>query len=753
MRPVQDGVILCSEGWSRSGIINMYDDLVEKLIKVDETALALPQQKMASKYRKFIGKKLKPTRNSIDVIVFWMLTDGAIVPVESCHETAAKGAGTTYEALLSTGAMRGYLWRKAGPELDIESRGITKSQLSVLVNLYLEYKFATVIVDRNKKSWEGAIKSLAEFKYAVEYGTLDEAVATKMSPEKAMRHFYKEEINGKLEGSTWTTETDWLKFWMFRNGDYIPVDHSHAKTSRAVHHSPEELEKAGMIQGSIKLDSSALNVSGEKLTSQQIARLRQFYVEYKPTSLFVSFSSRRGIGCFGKEIKSSGELDYALEYGLDEAVATRVDSNKVMKKFYDTPGVSLLRLNTKLVLSTFPTEKDWYKFWMLKDGSVLPVVFSHEETIFAPYKEEGKKRSCEAYDDAFKDGMLAGSVGKDGFHIHTQLIHPTDAQISKLIQFYTEHKPNTLYVDSKHDNFERRIKNRDELDYCLRYGSDKDVTEALVESNEAVATKTDSQTQMKDYWSKNLNGPLKKSTFPGVEGRYRKFWLLTDGTIIPVIFAHSKTAYEAGLRSMYKIYAEGALAGYIVSGVGEAGLRSESETVKLTTQQISKMKQLYNKYGFEEMITDLGFSQGVATISSGSDIVNYLSYGRGKVKKAWEAVEEEAIEVPEYLYHGTFKPLLSKINSEGLRIEGTVKNYSDSEAGLIYLAKNFEEAEAFAEVSETVPDEWVDQIVVLKIDTDNLDKSKLAYDPNVRDTEVMTFVYSRDIPSEAFEVL
>jgi len=32
MRPVQDGGILCSEGWSRSGIINMYEDLVEKLM-------------------------------------------------------------------------------------------------------------------------------------------------------------------------------------------------------------------------------------------------------------------------------------------------------------------------------------------------------------------------------------------------------------------------------------------------------------------------------------------------------------------------------------------------------------------------------------------------------------------------------------------------------------------------------------------------------------------------------------------------
>lgn len=262
------------------------------------------------------------------------------------------------------------------------------------------------------------------------------AVATRVSPEKAMRDFYKEKINGKLKGSTWTSEEDWLKFWMFRNGDYIPVDYSHAKTSGGVHLFPMDLESVGMIQGSIKVDDAALSVGGNKpLSSQQISRLRQFYIQYKPDSLYVSFpEGRRTIGSFRTDVKSSGDLDYALEYGLDENI-------------------------------------------------------------------------------------------------------------------------------------------------------------------------------------------------------------------------------------------------------------------------------------------------------------------------------EEAIQVPEFLYHGTFKPLLDKIKSEGLRTKGTVKNYSDSEEGFVYLAKTFEEAEAFAEVSETVPDEWIDQIVVLRIETDKLDKSKLEEDPNVRDTEVMTFQYSQDIPPGALEVI
>jgi len=278
----------------------------------------------------------------------------------------------------------------------------------------------------------------------------------------------------------------------------------------------------------------------------------------------------------------------------------------------------------------------------------------------------------------------------------------------------------------------------------------EDLVEKLVEVDEAVATEVSPEKKMKEYHARQLNGPLKKSTFPGLEGQYMKFWLLTDGTIIPVVYTHIDTAMEAGTRYS-ELCDQGALAGYINTRDEEAGLRNRREP-KLTTSQISKMKQLYDKYGFEEMFTDLGFAQNDAKISSGSELTNYLRYGKGKVKKAWEAVET-AIEVPEYLYHGTFKPLLDKIKSEGLRIEGTVKNYSDSEEGLIYLAKTFEEAEAFAEVSEAVPDEWIDQIVVLKIDTDKLDKSKLADDPNVRDMEVMTFIYPQDIPPEALEAM
>ena len=119
--------------------------------------------------------------------------------------------------------------------------------------------------------------------------------------------------------------------------------------------------------------------------------------------------------------------------------------------------------------------------------------------------------------------------------------------------------------------------------------------------------------------------------------------------------------------------------------------------------------------------------------------------------KLFDNLNEED-EIPEFLYHGTFRPLLPKINVEGLKIEGTKKNYPDAVGAGIYLDRTPEGAEAWAEESETVPEDWLDKIVVLEIATKYLDKLSFGSDPNVLDSEdtlAQTFVYKEDIPAKA----
>ena len=61
-------------------------------------------------------------------------------------------------------------------------------------------------------------------------------------------------------------------------------------------------------------------------------------------------------------------------------------------------------------------------------------------------------------------------------------------------------------------------------------------------------------------------------------------------------------------------------------------------------------------------------------------------------------------------------------------------------------------AESYAEESEMVPESWLDNIIILKIDTSKLDKSKLFTDQNVQDNEGDTLEYRGVIPWEALSL-
>ena len=87
------------------------------------------------------------------------------------------------------------------------------------------------------------------------------------------------------------------------------------------------------------------------------------------------------------------------------------------------------------------------------------------------------------------------------------------------------------------------------------------------------------------------------------------------------------------------------------------------------------------------------------------------------------------------LYHATYKPLLKSIQTNGLGGSRAQTKWTDSKPGVVYLAKDPDVAVSYAETSDEVPEEWLDQIVVLAISTDSLDTSKLKDDENVLDDD------------------
>lgn len=112
----------------------------------------------------------------------------------------------------------------------------------------------------------------------------------------------------------------------------------------------------------------------------------------------------------------------------------------------------------------------------------------------------------------------------------------------------------------------------------------------------------------------------------------------------------------------------------------------------------------------------------------------------------------ESLNVPKFLYHATFQPLIQSILKYGLGGSGSeTKRYSDSQSGVVYLADSYDVAESYAEVAEDVPDEWLDQIVVFKIEVSKLDQLKLSKDKNVQDGDT-TFEYSGIIPTSNLQL-
>ena len=101
------------------------------------------------------------------------------------------------------------------------------------------------------------------------------------------------------------------------------------------------------------------------------------------------------------------------------------------------------------------------------------------------------------------------------------------------------------------------------------------------------------------------------------------------------------------------------------------------------------------------------------------------------------------------LYHATYKPLLKKIQADGLDTTKSKKAWEDSKPGLVYLATDKDIAGSYAESSDVVPDEWLDNIIILHIDTNKLDRSKISVDKNVQDNIGDTLEYAGIVPWSA----
>ena len=103
--------------------------------------------------------------------------------------------------------------------------------------------------------------------------------------------------------------------------------------------------------------------------------------------------------------------------------------------------------------------------------------------------------------------------------------------------------------------------------------------------------------------------------------------------------------------------------------------------------------------------------------------------------RAHEFVRENFAPTNTILYHATYRPLLKSIKAQGLGGSDAQAKWEDSRPGVVYLARDPEVARSYAETSDMVPEEWLDDIVILSIDASRLDPRKLRQDRNVQDDD------------------
>jgi len=126
-------------------------------------------------------------------------------------------------------------------------------------------------------------------------------------------------------------------------------------------------------------------------------------------------------------------------------------------------------------------------------------------------------------------------------------------------------------------------------------------------------------------------------------------------------------------------------------------------------------------------------------------------------RRNWYKRSQQTMIVPGTLYHATYRVNLPKIQESGgiLPSGNLVKCWPDCPSG-VYLHRDSDVAYSYPEAADTqeIQGEWYEDIVVLKIDTTNLNTEAFEYDPNLLPPlNEDSYVYHGTIPVSAVKAI
>lgn len=250
------------------------------------------------------------------------------------------------------------------------------------------------------------------------------------------------------------------------------------------------------------------------------------------------------------------------------------------------------------------------------------------------------------------------------------------------------------------------------------------------------------------------------SSYSGEESQ-RKFWLLTNGKLVPVKHTHRRTAFEASGGGTHEfdstafddLFDQGAIAGYVTDS-GEMGLRTGqrgTERVslkKLTSKQRATIQGLYIEYKIGMVFGDFKDSHFYENPKSTKELNYLLDYGTLDESKINETIADRVWDFLREHPDSTYNEILDGIDATGEdagKFEGVIDDMLNKS---IYVKDGKYCIVESIEVDPERLEEWI--VEVIQEVKDAIDTGELKRDK----FEILAYLktnYKANNPEKAYE--
>lgn len=557
------------------------------------------------------------TEYETELVKFLILTDGTIIPVKVGHHETITSSNVLMSNFNYTGGIQGRIDPGSyiaiyNPKMNFGS--FTDQQVESFVQIYNKYQAKELIVDFKSGHKVVPIKSgeqlAAVMKYGPEMATaaVDEAILPDIQKDTKEKFG----VVDSLERSSYPGE-EYYKFWLLNDGSMVPVEFGHLEPIKdGSYVDLDRMKDSGAVRGSIidgggRWNEISLDYDRDHLSPEQMKKIIWLYHKYNISKLTIESIESEPFN-----IDSAERLEAILTYGPEMAMSA-VDESASDLPEYQRWAAEEFGVNNKLVPTTWGgPETGWYKFWLLNDGSMIAVEFSH----FLPNK--GGPIITSSY--LLDSGAIRGSVVPDYKDLVLQWsVKPNQVQLDKLKDLFTRYQIKRLLADDDmhDDKYATEIDSPDRLQSVVLYG--REMATAAVDE----AKLPNVQSRIKNLSSASgINSLVKSETEP----RWVKFLLLNDGTLIPVISNHYEVINSFGI-STSQFSNSGAIEGRIDPGETIAIYCYVKDFGGLTDEQIDSFVSVFDRYGASILVYWLKKSNGSISIKSSDQLRAVLQYG------------------------------------------------------------------------------------------------------------------------------